>query len=175
MVKTTYALTLFAAVSLAAPVSNIEGNGNDLGSRATNEGSTEHKNLIEDLPIIGSILGNVRSNPNLHDDRMQLTRRFPQKHDSKRDVSEHQADHKNLIDGLPIIGELLGNVSSLSAHLPCMNQCTNEAREQQKGNQRRGLGGDGLSGIPLVGSLFGKVSTPPLLPRPAQELMLIEY
>lgn len=118
MVKTTYALTLFAAVSLAAPVSNIEGNGNELGSRATNEGSTEHKNII---------------------------------------------------DGLPIISELLGNVSSRSAHLSCMNQYTNEAREQQKGNQRRDLGGDGLSGLPLVGSLFGKVSSYPLLSMPERE------
>lgn len=74
MVKTTYALTLFAAVSLAAPVPNPDGSGNLIGagadgsvnqliakltSRATKEGSTEHKNLIEEIPIIGSMLGNV--------------------------------------------------------------------------------------------------------------------
>jgi hypothetical protein len=71
MVKTTYALTLFAAVSLAAPVPNPDGSGNLIGagadggvnqliakltSRATEEG---HKNLIEDIPILGPMLGNV--------------------------------------------------------------------------------------------------------------------
>lgn len=52
MVKTTYALTLFAAVSLAAPVAQLTG-------RAEKEGSVEHKNLIQDLPILGPILGGV--------------------------------------------------------------------------------------------------------------------
>lgn len=52
MVKTTYALTLFAAVSLAAPVQQLNG-------RATTEGSSEHKNLIADIPIIGSMLAAV--------------------------------------------------------------------------------------------------------------------
>jgi hypothetical protein len=75
MVKTTYALTLFAAVSLAAPVPNPDGNGNLIGagadgavnqliselpSRATKEGSTEHKSIIEDIPILGPMLGSVR-------------------------------------------------------------------------------------------------------------------
>lgn len=53
MVKTTYALTLFAAVSLAAPVQQ-------LNARATTEGSAENKNLIADIPVIGSILATVR-------------------------------------------------------------------------------------------------------------------
>lgn len=52
MVKTTYALTLFAAVSLAAPVAQLNG-------RAEQQGSVEHKNLIEDIPIIGEMLAGV--------------------------------------------------------------------------------------------------------------------
>lgn len=52
MVKTTYALTLFAAVSLAAPVAQ-------LNARAEKQGSVEHKNLIEDIPIIGHMLAGV--------------------------------------------------------------------------------------------------------------------
>lgn len=79
MVKTTYALTLFAAVSLAAPIANPDGSGNLIGAgadsaltgaveqltgkldtRETKKTSNEHKNLIEEIPIIGSMLGNVR-------------------------------------------------------------------------------------------------------------------
>ena len=78
MVKTTYALTLFAAVSLAAPVPNPDGSGNligagadsaltgaveqltgELGARDNKQGSNQHKNLIEEIPIIGKMLGNV--------------------------------------------------------------------------------------------------------------------
>jgi hypothetical protein len=76
MVKTTYALTLFAAISLAAPVPNPDGSGNLIGAgadssinelngklvpRNTEDGSVEHKNLIEEIPIIGAMLGNVSS------------------------------------------------------------------------------------------------------------------
>ncbi|KAJ5201154.1 hypothetical protein N7449_005957 [Penicillium cf. viridicatum] len=106
MVKTTYALTLFAAVSLAAPVAQLNG-------RAEKQGSVEHKNLIEDIPIIGTVLAG--------------------KQDAKRD--EAQPQHHNLIDELPVIGRILGN-------------------DQQ--NQRRDIGSDGISGLPLVGGLFGK-------------------
>jgi hypothetical protein len=79
MVKTTYALTLFAAVSLAAPVPNPDGSGNlvgagadsalggavqqlthSLGMRDTKKTGNQHKNLIEEIPIIGKMLGNVR-------------------------------------------------------------------------------------------------------------------
>jgi hypothetical protein len=52
MVKTTYALTLFAAVSLAAPVPQLNG-------RAEKQTSVEHKNLIEGIPILGPLLGGV--------------------------------------------------------------------------------------------------------------------
>lgn len=45
MVKSTYALTLFAAVSLAAPVSQFTG-------RAEKQVSAEHKNILQGLPII---------------------------------------------------------------------------------------------------------------------------
>ncbi|CAG7924992.1 unnamed protein product [Penicillium olsonii] len=102
MVKTTYALTLFAAVSLAAPVPFPDGSGNligagadsaltgaveqltgELGARDNKQGSNQHKNLIEEIPILGKMLGNKQS--------------------SKR------AEHKNLIDELPIVGELLGS------------------------------------------------------------------
>jgi hypothetical protein len=62
MVKTTYALTLFAAVSLAAPVPNPEISDSLLshsGSGNQDDSSNQHKNLIEDIPIIGAMLGNV--------------------------------------------------------------------------------------------------------------------
>ena len=49
MVKTTYALTLFAAVSLAAPVAQLNG-------RAEMQ---EHKNIIADLPLLGPMLAGV--------------------------------------------------------------------------------------------------------------------
>ena len=52
MVKTTYALTLFAAVSLAAPVAQLNG-------RAEKQDSVEHKNLIEEIPIFGPMLAGV--------------------------------------------------------------------------------------------------------------------
>ncbi|OQD93184.1 hypothetical protein PENSOL_c034G10362 [Penicillium solitum] len=106
MVKTTYALTLFAAVSLAAPVAQLNG-------RSEQQGSVEHKNLIEDIPIIGTMLAG--------------------KQETKRD--EAQPQHHNVIDDLPVIGGLLGN---------------------NKENQRRDIGRDGISGLPLVGNLFGK-------------------
>ncbi|CAI7671171.1 unnamed protein product [Penicillium discolor] len=106
MVKTTYALTLFAAVSLAAPVAQLNG-------RAEQQGSVEHKNLIEDIPIIGEMLAG--------------------KQETKRDGAQPQ--HHNVIDELPVIGNLLGN---------------------NKENQRRDIGRDGISGLPLVGNLFGK-------------------
>ncbi|CAG8220233.1 unnamed protein product [Penicillium salamii] len=108
MVKTTYALTLFAAVSLAAPIANPDGSGNLIGAgadsaltgaveqltgkldtRETKKTSNEHKNLIEEIPIIGSMLGN--------------------KHSSKRATSDTSAEHKNLIDEIPIVGGLLGS------------------------------------------------------------------
>jgi hypothetical protein len=76
MVKTTYALTLFTAVSIAAPVAQPDGSSNLLGAgadgalnklfskltgRSEKEGSSnEHKNLIEDIPILGPMLGEVR-------------------------------------------------------------------------------------------------------------------
>ncbi|CAI7645753.1 unnamed protein product [Penicillium glandicola] len=105
MVKTTFALTLFAAVSLAAPAVQLTG-------RDEKQGSVEHKNLIEDIPIIGSMLAG--------------------KQETKRDSA--QPEHHNLIDDLPIIGKVLGN----------SNQ-----------DQRRDIGRDGISGLPLVGGLFG--------------------
>ncbi|KAJ5437509.1 hypothetical protein N7445_006053 [Penicillium cf. griseofulvum] len=105
MVKTTYALTLFAAVSLAAPVPQLTG-------RAEKQASVEHKNLIEGIPIIGPILGG--------------------KQDVKRDNAQPQ--HHNIIDDLPIIGRLLGNANQ---------------------NQRRDIAQDGISGLPLLGGLFG--------------------
>lgn len=79
MVKTTYALTLFAAFSLAAPVPNPDGSGNLVGAgadsalgsaveelthsfgiRDNKQTGNQHKNLIEEIPIIGKMLGNVR-------------------------------------------------------------------------------------------------------------------
>ncbi|KAJ6177840.1 hypothetical protein N7519_008301 [Penicillium mononematosum] len=102
MVKTTYALTLFAAVSLAAPVSQLTG-------RAEKQGSVEHKNILQGLTNLNQIV--------------------------KRD--ESQPEHHNVIDELPIIGKLLGN-------------------DKQNQNQRRDIADEGISGLPLVGGLFGK-------------------
>ncbi|CAP86700.1 hypothetical protein EN45_049570 [Penicillium chrysogenum] len=99
MVKTTYALTLFAAVSLAAPVSQLTG-------RAEKQVSAEHKNILQGLPII-----------------------------NQRDESE--PEHHNVIDELPIIGKILGN-------------------DKENQNQRRDITNEGISGLPLVGGLFGK-------------------
>jgi hypothetical protein len=74
MVKTTYALTLFAAVSIAAPVAQPDGSGNLLGAgaegglnklvskltaRGDEDTTNEHKNLIEEIPILGPMLGAV--------------------------------------------------------------------------------------------------------------------
>ncbi|KAJ5333872.1 uncharacterized protein N7506_007655 [Penicillium brevicompactum] len=134
MVKTTYALTLFAAVSLAAPIPNPDGSGNlvgagadsalggavqqlthTLGMRDTKKTGNQHKNLIEEIPIIGKMLGN--------------------KHDAKRDTSDKNAEHKNLIEEIPIVGSLLG---------------------KKHESQRRGLGGGGLSSLPIVGGVFGE-------------------
>lgn len=78
--KTTYALTLFTAVSLAAPVQQTQndpvrrdGSGNFIGAGADgamNEAvgelfkdlsprgnGGEHRNLIDGIPIVGSLLG----------------------------------------------------------------------------------------------------------------------
>ncbi|KAJ5500922.1 hypothetical protein N7527_012043 [Penicillium freii] len=98
MVKTTYALTLFAAVSLAAPVAQLNG-------RAEKENSVEHKNLIEDIPILGKMLAG--------------------KQDAKRDEGQHHG----LVDDVTDLGGLLG--------------------------RRRDAGSDGISGLPIIGRLFG--------------------
>ncbi|KAJ5554865.1 hypothetical protein N7535_007309, partial [Penicillium sp. DV-2018c] len=102
MVKSTYALTLFAAVSLAAPIEQP-------GARADKHGVVEHKNLIDDLPIVGSLLGN--------------------KHD-KRSADDSPTD---ILDDLPVVGSLLGNSI-----------------------KRRDIGTEGISGLPIIGGLFGK-------------------
>lgn len=80
MVKTTYALTLFTAVSLAAPVQQArndamrrDGSGNLIGAGADGAMNQaigevfkdlspradggEHRNLIEDIPVVGKLLG----------------------------------------------------------------------------------------------------------------------
>ena len=75
MVKTTYALTLFAAASIAAPIAQPDGSGNLLGAGADGAlnklaskftdhsekkgSSNEHKNVIEDIPILGPMFGEV--------------------------------------------------------------------------------------------------------------------
>lgn len=80
MVKTTYAFTLFTAVSLAAPVQQLarDGTGNligagdadgamnqavgkifkDLSPRDTEgQGSGKHRNIIDGIPIVNTLLG----------------------------------------------------------------------------------------------------------------------
>ncbi|KAJ5780240.1 hypothetical protein N7457_005400 [Penicillium paradoxum] len=105
MVKTTYALTLFAAVSLAAPVQQLDG-------RAIQKDSAEHENLIEELPLVGSLLGSNHG---------------------KR--ATERPEHHNVIDEIPILNKLIGS-------------------GQQR--ERRDIVSEGISGLPLVGGLFGK-------------------
>lgn len=76
MVKTTYALTLFTAVSLAAPVQKADRNFIGAGTadgqvndvvkglfknltprEEVNADASTHGNLIDKLPIVGSLLG----------------------------------------------------------------------------------------------------------------------
>jgi hypothetical protein len=98
MVKTTYALTLFAAVSLAAPVSQLTG-------RAEKQGSVENKNILQGLPNLVCVYWFFNE---LDYKKGKLTPTDKQNQVVKRD--ESHPEHKNIIDELPIIGKLLGNV-----------------------------------------------------------------
>ncbi|CDM37314.1 hypothetical protein DTO013E5_7562 [Penicillium roqueforti] len=101
MVKTTYALTLFAAVSLAAPVAQLTG-------RAEAQGSVEHKNIIGDIPLLGPMLAGKQDAK--RDEHHNLIDELPvigkllgnDKQNQRRDIG------KDGISGLPIIGGLFG-------------------------------------------------------------------
>ena len=96
MVKTTYALTLFAAVSLAAPVSELAG-------RSEKQGSGEHENILDGIPLI------VCAYLFFNHKKGKLTPTDEQKDVLRRDVSK--PEHQNVIDKLPLLKELFGNVS----------------------------------------------------------------
>jgi hypothetical protein len=68
-----------------------------------------------------------------------------------------------LIDEIPIIGQLFGNVSILpllkiiKLQPKMLMQCRKQDKSNaDKGKERRDLS-DGLNGIPFLGGLFGKV------------------
>ncbi|KAJ5972950.1 uncharacterized protein N7479_002868 [Penicillium vulpinum] len=153
MVKYTSALALFAAVSLAAPVAQLTG-------RAEKHGSVEHKNLIEDIPILGPMLAG--------------------KQEAKRDSA--QPEHHNLIDELPIVGKIFGNqnqrrdigrdgISGLPivgglfgshTHTGGKNGLTKRRSVGQNGGEdwKRDLASS-LSSLPIIGELFGKENKNP--------------
>lgn len=101
MVKSTYALTLFAAVSLAAPVSQLTG-------RAEKQSSVEHESILEGAPDLVCAYWFFNE---LEYKKGKLTPTNKQSQIVKRDGS--QPEHHNVIDGLPILKDLFGNVSCL--------------------------------------------------------------
>ncbi|KAJ5646052.1 hypothetical protein N7490_002424 [Penicillium lividum] len=126
MVKTTYALTLFVAVSLAAPIHQA-GSGNFIGAgteggevndvvkgilkeltpRGESEKSGGHGNLIDELPIVGQLLGNSAK--------------------QSRSITGG-------LSNIPLLGELLGGDQAHRANTP-----NKEARSHMPfGNENHG-------------------------------------
>lgn len=116
MVKTTYALTLFTAVSLAAPVQKsgsggsenfigagtadgkvndvVKGLFKELTPRGEEGASSSHGNLLAKLPIVGSLLAGSQDDGD----------------DDGEDASKSKRSLTGDLAHIPFLGELFGGV-----------------------------------------------------------------
>ncbi|KAF7715992.1 Uncharacterized protein PECH_004581 [Penicillium ucsense] len=149
MVKTSYALTLFAAVSIAAPVQNAattdvargepmrrDGSGNLLGAGAG--GATN------------DLVGQAFSSPEKQAAN-KATEKTPQRTQGTQDA---QNQNSNILGNLPVLGALLGGGSKRSLEgISAESQSAPQRTEgmQDANNQNSNI----LDSLPLVGGVLG--------------------